>query len=142
MVQNQNKKGWDNFIKLVNLGRFSEITKYYLLPNLIHPNHLNNYALTSTIIDMSEDIGPDAYLLQLNAVATQGDLRPILKNISCPTLLLAGREDNVCPIALHKEMNEIISTSKLIIVKECGHLSSMDQPDVVTEALSNWLISF
>ncbi|WP_298830151.1 alpha/beta hydrolase [uncultured Planococcus sp.] len=135
----EQRTAWNGFINLVNEGRFNEITKDHLLPYLVHPNHLTNVELTSAIIEMAEAVGPDAYLRQLHAVATRINYVPYLQSIPCPTLILVGKEDTICPVSLHKEMHDHIPNSGIIIVKECGHLSSMEQPEAVTNALREWL---
>ena len=91
------------------------------------------------IIKMSEAVGQEAYLRQLHAVANRIDYRQHLQSILCPTLLLVGREDTVCPVSLHKEMHVSILDSHLVIVEECAHLSSMEQPEAVTNTLREWL---
>jgi pimeloyl-ACP methyl ester carboxylesterase len=132
---------WDDFAAMVEEGRFSEITENHLLPNLIHSDRLNQKELTSMIINMSKQIGPEAYLRQLNALKARTDARERLKDIQCPTLLLVGREDTVCPIELHEEMANSITNSNLVIVKHCGHLSSLEQPEEVTNALKDLLLT-
>lgn len=136
------RETWNGLKKLVNVGRFSEITRDHLLSNLVHPDHLTNRELTSTIIEMSEAVGQETYLRQLHAVDARSDFRPYLSHITCPTLVLAGKEDSICPVALHLEMHELIPDSKLIVVEACGHLSSLEQPEAVTGALREWLGTF
>ncbi|WP_408008290.1 alpha/beta fold hydrolase [Pseudalkalibacillus sp. A8] len=134
-------KIWDNFITMIEGERFSEITKKHLLPNLIHPDRLNDKELTSVITDMSDQIGPHAYKRQLMAVKTRTDARDRLKDIQCPTLLLVGRDDCICPVELHEEMLDLIPNSQLVVVDHCGHLSSMERPEAVTHALQEWFLT-
>ncbi|WP_257347293.1 alpha/beta fold hydrolase [Pseudalkalibacillus decolorationis] len=134
-------KTWDNFVSMVEKGRFSEITENHLLPNLIHSERLGHNELTSMIINMSEHIGPEAYIRQLMAVKTRTNACERLKDIQCPTLLLVGQEDRVCPVELHEQMADLIPNSKLVVVEHCGHLSSLEQPEHVTCALQGWLLA-
>ncbi|NGP45688.1 alpha/beta fold hydrolase [Bacillaceae bacterium SIJ1] len=137
----EQKQAWDQWLRMVEEGRFSEITENHLLPQLIHPERQSNPQLTSTIMDMAEQIGPEAYVRQLRAVATRTDARERLRQIKCPTLLLVGRDDPVCPVQLHEEMAELIPHSTLEVIEHCGHLSTMECPEAVTSALQNWLRS-
>ncbi len=130
---------WDELINMVKKGQFEDIVEHKLLPNLIHPSRQSDYPLTSTIRDMANKIGPTAYIQQLQAVSTRQDARESLKAINVPTLLLVGKEDKVCPPPLHEEMAASIKHSHLIILDNCAHLSSIEQPVATTGALYNWL---
>ncbi|WP_394140128.1 alpha/beta fold hydrolase [Cytobacillus oceanisediminis] len=133
-------EAWEKFNVMVDEGRFSEITEKFLLPNLIHKNRLADKRLIATICDMAEKVGPEAYKRQLKAVASRSDATDKLKRIQCPTLLLVGREDAVCPVEFHKQMSFLIPNSKLAVVEDCGHLSSMEQPAIITLYLRQWLL--
>lgn len=131
---------WNHFKQLVKDGRFCEITKEYLLPHLIHPDRQQDKELTAMIIAMADQIGPNAYVRQLDALATRGDSRDRLTKIKCPTILVSGQEDSVCPLRLHKEMNGLIPNSQLSVINHCGHLSTIEQPEIVTSILKSWLV--
>ena len=62
-----------------------------------------------------------------------------LKRVAYPTLVLCGRQDALTPVALHEEMAAAIRGAKLVVVEDCGHLSTLEQPDLVTGALRDWL---
>ncbi len=53
--------------------------------------------------------------------------------------MLCGRQDALTPVALHEEMAAAIRGAKLVVVENCGHLSPLEQPDLVTAALRDWL---
>jgi pimeloyl-ACP methyl ester carboxylesterase len=54
-------------------------------------------------------------------------------------LLVAGRADAVCPVALHEEMAAAIPGARLVVIEQCGHLSSLEQPQTITALLRDWL---
>ncbi|WP_148357679.1 alpha/beta fold hydrolase [Peribacillus simplex] len=132
-------EGWERFIDMANNGQFLDITINHLLPVLIHPDRRNDEALVSKIIDMAEKIGIEGYINQLKAVMTRSDQRPILPAIACPTMILAGREDRVCPLHMSEYLTENIPTASLEIVSHSGHLSPLEQPEKVSAALRKWL---
>jgi len=55
------------------------------------------------------------------------DLRPQLKKLTIPTLLIHGAEDPVPP-ATAEEIHQVLPNSKLVILKNCGHFSFVEQP--------------
>lgn len=67
------------------------------------------------------------------------DGRSDLKNISCPTLLLAGDADHITPFSLQEEMAELIPASKLVRLRGGSHNAHMDFPDEVNQAIANFL---
>ncbi|MFJ9384328.1 alpha/beta fold hydrolase [Peribacillus sp. NPDC101481] len=132
-------EGWERFIDMANNGQFLDITINHLLPVLIHPDRRNDEGLVSTIIDMAEKVGIEGYINQLKAVMTRSDQRPILSTISCPTMILVGREDRVCPLHMSEFLTENIPRANLEIISHSGHLSPLEQPEKVSAALREWL---
>ncbi|WP_260286979.1 alpha/beta fold hydrolase [Peribacillus aracenensis] len=132
-------EGWERFIDMANNGQFLDITTHHLLPVLIHPDRRNDEALVSKIIAMAEKVGIEGYINQLKAVMTRSDQRPILPAIECPTMILAGGEDRVCPLHMSEYLTENIPTASLKIVSHSGHLSPLEQPEKVSAALRKWL---
>ena len=61
-----------------------------------------------------------------------------LKRVACPNLVLCGRQHALTPVALHEEIAAGIRGAKLV-VERSGHLSPLEQPDVVSAALRRWL---
>jgi pimeloyl-ACP methyl ester carboxylesterase len=72
---------------------------------------------------------------------SRSDSRPTLAAIDCPTLVLVGDEDQLTPPELAREMANGIRGSRLVIVPESGHLSTVEQPQAVTKALVEWMQS-
>ncbi len=112
-----------------------------LLPKLVHPSRLNDAAIVKIITAMANSVGKDAFLRQPRAIIKRMDSRPFLHQIKCPTLVLCGREDVITPVEVHEEMVARVSGSSLTIVEECGHLSTLGQPQQVTAALEKWLLN-
>ena len=55
------------------------------------------------------------------------DSRPLLASIRCPTLVLVGDGDELTPPELAKEIAGGISGAKLVVVPDCGHLSTIEK---------------
>ncbi|TSJ90208.1 alpha/beta hydrolase [Chitinimonas sp. BJB300] len=89
---------------------------------------------------MAHSVGKDAFLRQQTAIMGRIDSCPSLSKIDCPTLVLCGREDEITPLEVHREMVEGIVGSKLVVVDKCGHLSTLGQPQQVADALNRWLL--
>ena len=55
------------------------------------------------------------------------DLRPLLPKIQASTLLIWGENDIDTPVSFGKIMSEEITNSELVILKDAGHFSYLDQ---------------
>lgn len=117
------------------LGRVGEAMR----PNLLHSSHANDPAIVTRLARMAAKVGVDGFARQQTAIMNRVDSRPLLPRIACPTLVLCGREDALTPPEVAGEMAGNIPDSRLVIVEECGHLSAIEQPEQVTEALRAWL---
>lgn len=127
------------FMAEAEAGDFKGVTGK-LLPNLVHPDHLELPQVRDTVLGMAERVGKDAFLRQQNAILHRPDGRADLARVSCPTLVLCGEDDAMTPPAVHEEMVDAIGASAtLVTVPECGHLSPLEKPDAVTNALWQWL---
>ena len=126
-------------ISLADRGQFKGVTPR-LLPMLIHTKRVEEEALTTIVTDMAERVGKDAFLRQQRAILGRPDRRSLLPRIHVSTLVLCGAEDALTPVDLSREMAAGIATSRLTVVPDCGHLSTLERPDAVTAAMRRWLI--
>ena len=88
---------------------------------------------------MAEETGAQAFLRQQQAIMTRADARPSLGAITCPTLVLVGDGDELTPPALSQELAAGVAGSQLVVVADCGHLSTMERPGAVNRALLEWM---
>ncbi|MDZ4261881.1 MAG: alpha/beta fold hydrolase [Pseudomonadota bacterium] len=110
-----------------------------LMPKQLHAVHMDDAELVSMITDMAMSLGNKTFIRQQRAIAGRIDSIPSLSLITCPTLVLCGRDDAITPIGLHQEMVTEIEGAGLVIEDNCGHLSALEQPTRINEALTQWL---
>ena len=127
-----------SFISLAERGRFLGVTGA-LLPMFVHPSRLSDEQLVTTVKKMAEKTGREAFIREERAIMSRVDNRHRLSEISCPTLVLCGRQDALTPLEHHEEMARAIVGSKLEVIEDCGHLSTLERPAEVSAALRRWL---
>ncbi len=110
-----------------------------LMARLIHPSRLQDGALVRAIQDMAERISLDGYCNQQRAIIARPDSRPVLGAIACPTLVLCGREDELSPVEMHEEMAAAIPGARLVVLEECGHMTTLERPLAVNDCMRSWL---
>lgn len=130
---------WRDEIGLAHRGRFAELVEERWLPAMLAASGSKGVTVQGVIRQMAHRVGPGSYALQLAAQIERPDSWPSLAAITCPTLIVAGCRDTICPPALHEAMAAAIPTARLAIVEDCGHLSACEQPQTVTALLRQWL---
>lgn len=128
----------ERLIALAEADRFDDIHSR-LWPRLVHPDHQADGALQDVVIEMMRQTGPEAYIRQQRAIMGRPDSRPLLPGIEIPTLVLVGEGDAITPPEIAREMAEMIEWASLVVVPEAGHLSTLEQPERVAQALRLWL---
>lgn len=125
-------------VSLAAAGGFAKILPA-MLPNLVHPDHAGLERVGGVLRDMAATIGPDAFARQQNAIMRRPDSRPGLPRIGCPTLIVVGAEDALTPPARAEEMAALIPRSVVEMIGHCGHVSPLEQPQLVVAAFKRWL---
>jgi len=67
------------------------------------------------------------------------DLTPCLPSISCPTLLIWGENDTATPLEHAKIMEKLIPDAGLVVLKNAGHYSFLDQSYAFGRVLDSFL---
>lgn len=111
-----------------------------LIPKLVHESRLSDPGSAGLMRDMAATLGADVFKRQQEAIMARPDSRPMLHEITCPTLVVCGRDDRTTPPELHAEIAQAIPGSHLAVIEDCGHLAPLEQPEKVTQELRNWLL--
>ena len=110
-----------------------------LLPKLMTEEHLKDAELTGTIGAMALAVGKEAFARQQQAIIGRIDSRPFLKDIRCPTVVIAGAGDAIMPVEVLRELAEGIPGARLEVLGDCGHMAPMEKPAEVAALLRDWL---
>lgn len=105
---------------------------------MVHESVLGT-ALFEHILDMLERSSVAQFEAQITALLGRPDAAALLPSITCPTLVLTGREDWWSPPEQHALIAAAIAGAQLTVVEHCGHMSTMEQPDAVNAAMQRWL---
>lgn len=125
-------------IALAEGGRFGEAVDQ-LFPLYVHADRQADQALRGLVDIMAAEVGPAAFVRQQTAIMNRPDSRVDLPKIACPTLVLVGDGDALTPPDRAEEIAGLIPGARLVVVPNCGHLSTLEQPPAVTAALEAWL---
>ena len=67
------------------------------------------------------------------------DVTPRLKDIHVPTLVVAGRDDFICPPRQAQLIRDGIPNSELAIFERSGHFPFLEEPETFFATIRNWL---
>ncbi len=124
-------------IARVERGEYVQVTEESW-PRLVHRERVADPALKQKFMTIHLEAGPEAYVRQQRAIMSRPDSRPSLGQIRCPTLVLVGDDDRLTPLPLARELVDAIAGSRLVVIPDCGHISCIEQPAAVSDALVSW----
>ena len=119
-------------------GLLAEVVEQQF-PRLVHRARRADGALREVFTLMAEEVGAAGFIRQQTAISGRSDSRPTLGSIRCPTLVLVGEGDELTPPERAAEIAAGVPGARLTTVPQCGHMSTLEQPDEVTRALLEWL---
>jgi pimeloyl-ACP methyl ester carboxylesterase len=106
---------------------------------MVHPDRLRDAKLMDAILAMVERRSLQEFTTQVEALLTRPDATALLSQIHVPTLVLCGLEDTWSPLARHREIAARLDRSVLVGIPGCGHMSTLERPQAVSDALRAWL---
>ncbi|APP78454.1 alpha/beta fold hydrolase [Xanthomonas hortorum] len=110
-----------------------------LMRHYVHPSRWQDAALLERVRGMTQRLGVEVFVRQNRLEREDG--RALLRAYTGPLLVLCGQDDTITPPTLHEEMAALAVQAQLVQVPACGHLSPLEQPQAVSDALREWLLA-
>lgn len=123
-------------IELFAQGRVREVIE----PNVafaFHPDHAQ--ALAPAYLEFVLAAGAQQLIAQNRAIIARPDARPHLPALRCPVLVMCGEDDRIAPPECSREIAALVPQAQLVVVPRCGHMLTMERPEVVNATLDEWL---
>jgi pimeloyl-ACP methyl ester carboxylesterase len=109
------------------------------LPGMVWSENLENAALMAGLRAMVLRQDADIHERQIRSLMGRPDAASYLAEITCPTLLMVGRQDKWSPIAQHETMLDLLPDAQLEIIEDAGHFAPVEQPEAVARVLAAFL---
>jgi pimeloyl-ACP methyl ester carboxylesterase len=127
-------------IEMARDGRFDAIARL-LFPRFVAASHQGDRTLQRIVRTMADDTGAEAFARQQTAIMNRVDSRPSLAAIACSTLVVVGEQDALTPPDRAAEIAAGIQGAQQVVVPDCGHLSTLEQPETLTRVLVDFVRS-
>jgi len=62
-----------------------------------------------------------------------------LKNINIPALVICGEDDQMTPVKYSEYLSRELAQSTFVTIPDAGHMSMIEQPELVNRAIRNFL---
>jgi len=125
-------------IEMAGSGRLGEIMDG-LFPRLVHARRWGDESLRRICRAMERDVGVEGFINQQVAILGRPDSRPGLAAIRCPTLVIVGDGDVLTPPERAEEIANGIPDACMSVIRDSGHLSTLEQPAAVTRSMVEFL---
>ena len=119
-------------------GRLDEVMQADMAAQTIaeSPHRLE---IQQMVLRMAADLGPEVFTRQSRAMQRRPDQQKTLRKLKIPTLIMCGELDRATPPRRHEFMAALVVGAQLEIIANAGFLPSLEQPEMVTELLRDWL---
>ncbi|MGB4829161.1 MAG: alpha/beta hydrolase, partial [Paracoccaceae bacterium] len=91
------------------------------------------------VLDMAAGLGLETYVRQTRALQRRPDQQKTLRKVKTPALILAGESDTLVPVRRQEFLAGLMPFGRVQVVADAGHLPQLEQPEIVSEALRDFL---
>ncbi|HSW08154.1 alpha/beta fold hydrolase [Aquabacterium sp.] len=127
-----------NAIGLFETGRMDEVLRANV-PFAFHASKAQDPELVADYLAMVRRAGPEQLIRQNRAIMARADSRPLLAGLSCPLLVVCGEADLLTPPEYSREIAAAVPQADLVLLPDCGHLLTLEQPQRINALLGDWL---
>ena len=111
-----------------------------MLPRLVAPDvPRTRPQLAKELRSMMESCPPKTIEHALLAMRDRPDQTASLGSVSVPTLIIVGDTDAITPPSVAQSMHDRIPASQLAIIRGAGHMTPMEQPAQVNQAIRQFM---
>jgi pimeloyl-ACP methyl ester carboxylesterase len=105
------------------------------------PNMFSRSAAPERVAAFAESmrrVHPGGFRAMARASA-EADLRPLLGQVSVPTLVLCGDHDARAPLPVAEALHHAVPDSHLVVLEGVGHVSAVEAPERFNDAIRTFL---
>lgn len=127
-------------IKRINTEGLAPFTKDFITDcygDIYKQNHKEEFEKR---IAKSSGFNPIGVKGSLLAMLSRIDTSDYLDKIKIPTLVICGENDALIPPSIMKAMADKINGAEFVVIKNSGHMSPIENPEEVNNAIQKFLL--
>lgn len=128
-------------IKRINTEGLAQFAKEFITNcygDYYKQNHIEEFEKRIAKSTTFNAVGVKGSLL---AMLGRNDTTEYLSKIKIPVLVICGENDALTPTPVMKAMAEKINGARFVVIKNSGHMSPIENPKEVNEAIKNLLLN-
>jgi len=107
-----------------------------MLPQLIATDDPD---IRNAVLSIMESASPEGVIAALGAMADRPDSTGDLRALHKPALVIVGELDAITPPEVAASMAATLTDATLVTIPGAGHLTTLEAPELVNDAVADWL---
>ena len=103
----------------------------------LHPDRERDPVLLDRLRGMQRRLGPEVRAKQASVARRDGYAD--LERITCPSLVVACRQDRLRSFAETERMARHLPRSRFEVIEDCGHMAPLERPHELATLLADWI---
>ncbi len=103
----------------------------------LHPGRERDPVLLDRLRDMQRRLGPEVRARQSALIRKDGYAD--LERITCPSLVVACRQDRLRSFGETERMAKHLPNSRFEVIEDCGHMAPLEKPHELAALLTGWI---
>ncbi len=128
-----------NMLALVDREGASGVARDMIPKLLGKTTHETRPDVEATVRRLIKQQSPIAVRSAIHRMMHRSDSTPLLAQVSVPTLVITGAEDEMIPVEESRRIASAVRGAKLVIIPGAGHLANLEQPEAFNAALTGFL---
>lgn len=134
----QSAADYEPLIIKLRAGAIEDAVQMVIGPATLAPGP-GRVAVMALVAAMARAVGAETAIRQVRAIQRRRDYQAVLSRCRVPALVLCGAHDRLTPVRRHQLMAGLIAGAELQVIDDAGHLPSLEAPEAVNAALTDWL---
>jgi len=109
------------------------------LPPMVASARRQDERLMAGLRAMAVAAGTAVFERQIEALLHRPEAINVLATVTCPTVVIAGAQDEWAPVAQHRRIADAIPGARLRILPAAGHMAPAEDPQGFNDILHDWL---
>jgi pimeloyl-ACP methyl ester carboxylesterase len=116
---------------------YAALVDHWLPPMVAEANR--DSAIYAAMREMCLSKNQAMFDAQIKALLGRPPFADLLAALTCPTLVMTGELDTWAPPSQHRTIADNVPGAQLVIVPGAGHMLTLEAPEAVNKAISDWL---